>query len=78
MAIGSKQITNYVNSLHQQRHHFANNGRIVKASFSSSHAWMWELDYKESWALKNFCFRIVVLEKSLESFELWGDQTSQS
>ena len=35
--------------------------------FSSSHEWMWELDYKESWALKNWCFWIVVLEKTLES-----------
>ena len=36
-------------------------------SFSSSHVWMWELDYKESWALKNWCFWTVVLEKTLES-----------
>ena len=35
--------------------------------FSSSHVWMWELDYKESWVLKNWCFWIVVLEKILES-----------
>ena len=35
--------------------------------FSSSHGWMWELDYKESWAQKNWCFWIVVLEKTLES-----------
>ena len=35
-------------------------------SFSSSHVWMWELDYKESWVLKNWCFLIVVLEKTLE------------
>ena len=35
--------------------------------FSSSHAWMWELDYKERWALKNWCFWTVVSEKSLES-----------
>ena len=40
----------------------------VKAMvFSSSHVWMWELDYKESWAPKNWCFWIVVLEKTLES-----------
>ena len=39
---------------------------LVKA-FSSSHVWMWELDHKESWALKNWCFWIVVLEKTLES-----------
>ena len=35
--------------------------------FSSSHIWMWELDYKESWAPKNWCFWTVVLEKILES-----------
>ena len=35
--------------------------------FSSHHVWMWELDYKESWALKNWCFWTVVLEKTLES-----------
>ena len=35
--------------------------------FSSSHVWMWELGYKESWALKNWCFGIVVLENTLES-----------
>ena len=36
-------------------------------SFSSSQVWMWELDYKESWAPKNWCFWTVVLEKTLES-----------
>ena len=35
--------------------------------FSSGHVWMWELDYKESWALKNWCFWTVVLEKTLET-----------
>ena len=41
---------------------------LVKAMvFSSSHVWMWELDYKESWVLKNWCFWTVVLEKTLES-----------
>ena len=35
--------------------------------FSSSYVWMWELDYKESWALKNWCFWTVVLKKTLES-----------
>ena len=35
--------------------------------FSSGHVWLWELDYKESWALKNWCFWTVVLEKILES-----------
>ena len=35
--------------------------------FASGHVWMWELDYKESWALKNWCFWTVVLQKTLES-----------
>ena len=44
------------------------NVRLVKAMvFSSSHVWMWELDYKESWVPKNWCFWTVVLEKTLES-----------
>ena len=41
--------------------------RLVKAVFSNSHVWMWELDYKESWMPKNWCFWTVVLEKTLES-----------
>ena len=36
-------------------------------AFSSSYVWMWELDYKESWALRNWCFSTVVLEKTLAS-----------
>ena len=44
------------------------NIHLVKAMvLSSSHVWMWELDYKESWAPKNWCFSTVVLEKILES-----------
>ena len=52
----------------KQRHYFANKGPSNQEySFSSSHVWMWELDYKESWAPKNWCFWTVVLEKALES-----------
>ena len=41
----------------KQRHNFANKGLSSQSyGFSSSHVWMWELDYKESWALKNWCF----------------------
>ena len=40
---------------------------IFQLGFSSNHVWMWELDYKESWAPKNWCFLTVVLEKTLES-----------
>ena len=52
----------------KQRHYFANKGPSSQSyGFSSSHVWMWELDYKESWAPKNWCFWTVVLEKTLES-----------
>ena len=40
---------------------------VIKADFSSSHVWMWELDLKEGWAPKNWCFWIIVLEKTLGS-----------
>ena len=50
------------------RHYFANKSPSSQGyGFSSGHVWVWELDYKESWALKNSCFWTVVLEKSLES-----------
>ena len=52
----------------KQRHYFANKGPSSQSyCFSSSHVWMWELDHKESWAPKNWCFWAVVLEKTLES-----------
>ena len=52
----------------RQRHHFAHKGPQSQSyGFSSSHVWMWELGHKESWAPKHWCFRIVVLEKTLES-----------
>ena len=51
-----------------QRHYFANKGLSNKSyGFSSNQVWIWELDYKESWAPKNWCFWTVVLEKTLES-----------
>ena len=52
----------------KQRHHFVNKGPSSQGyGFSSGHVWMWDLDYKVSWALKNWCFWTVVLEKTLES-----------
>ena len=52
----------------KQRHYFANKGLSSQGyGFSGSHVWMWELDYKESWAPKNWCFWTMVLEKTLES-----------
>ena len=50
----------------KQRHYFANKGPSSHSyGFPCSHVWMWELDCKESWALKNWCFWTVVLEKIL-------------
>ena len=52
----------------KQRHYFANKGPSIQSyGFSSGHIWMWELDHKGSWELKNWCFWTVVLEKTLES-----------
>ena len=49
----------------KQRHYFVNKG-LSSHGFSSGHVWMWELDCKESWVPKNWCFWTVVLEKTLE------------
>ena len=51
----------------KQRHDFANKGLSSQSSgFSSSHVWMWDLDHKEGWVLKNWCFWTVAQEKTLE------------
>ena len=52
----------------KQRHYFTDKGPSSQSyGFSSSHVWMWELDHKEGWTLKNWCFWTVVLEKAVES-----------
>ena len=52
----------------KQRHYFADKGPFSQSYvFSTSHVWMWELNHKESWVPKNWCFWLVVLEKTLES-----------
>ena len=57
-----------LDSILKSRDYFVNKGPSSQGyGFSSSHVWMWELDYKESWAQKNCCFWTVVLEKTLES-----------
>ena len=54
--------------IEKQRHYFANKGPSSQGyGFSSGHVWMWELDYKESWVPKKWCFWTVLLEKILES-----------
>ena len=51
----------------KQRYHFANKGPYSQScGFRRSHVWMWELNHKEGWAPNNWCFRTVVLEKTLE------------
>ena len=67
--------TPYKKSYDQPRHHvkkqghyFANKGpSSLNYGFSSSHAWLWDMDHKESWAPKNWCFWTVVLEKTFEN-----------
>ena len=74
-AMNSKMLVPWKKSYDQLRQHikkqrrdFANKVPSSQGyGFSSSQSWMWELDYKESWALKNWCFWTVVLEKTLES-----------
>ena len=54
--------------IENQRHYFVNKDPSSQGyGFSSGHVWMWELDYKESWAPKNWYFWTVVFEKTLES-----------
>ena len=61
-------MSNHRQHIKKQRHHFADNSLYSQSyDFSSGHVWMWQLDHKESWAPKNWCFRTVLLEKTLES-----------
>ena len=61
-----------------QRHHFADKGPYSQScGFPNSHAQIWELDHEEGWPLKNGCFQIVVLEKTLESWlDRWRSNQS--
>ena len=66
LLLGRKVMTN-LDSIFKSRD-IVNKGPSSQGyGFSSSHVWMWELDYKESWVSKNWCFWTVVLEKTLES-----------
>ena len=67
LLLGRKAMTNLDSILKSRDITLPTKVHLVKAVFSSSHVWMWELDYKESWAQKNWCFWTVVLEKTLES-----------
>ena len=66
--LGKKAMTNLESVLNSRNITLPTKVHLSQRyGFSSSHAWIWELDYKESWALKNSCFWTVVLEKTLES-----------
>ena len=76
--LGRKAMTN-LDSVLRSRHISADKGLSSQSyGFSSSHVRMWELDHKEDWVLKNWCFQTVVQEDSWESLGQQGDQTSQS
>ena len=67
MLLGRK-VERHRHHTKKQRYHFADKGLYSQSyGFSSSQVWMWELDHKESWCPKNWCFWTVVLEKTLES-----------
>ena len=66
LLLGRKVMTN-LDGILKKRHYFDNEGPSSQGyGFSSSHVGMWELDCKESWVPKNWCFWTVVLEKTLE------------
>ena len=68
LLLGRKVMTNLNNILKSGDITLPTKVHLVKAMvFLNSHVCMWELDYKESWALRNWCFWAVVLEKTLES-----------
>ena len=68
LLLGRKVMTNLDSIFKSRDIYFVNKGPSSQGcGFSSSHVWMWELDYKESWAPKNRCFWTVVLEKIPES-----------
>ena len=74
-----KAMINLGSVLQKQRHYFAEKCPYSQSyCFSSSHVWMWDLDYKEGWMLKNCCFRTVSVEKTLKTLGQQGDQISQS
>ena len=57
LLLGRKAMTNLENNMKKQRHCFSDKGPSSQSyGFSSGYVWMWELDYKESWVPKNWCF----------------------
>ena len=63
-----RRASTNLDGLLKSRHHFANKAPSSQSyGFSVSHVWMWQLDHKDGWALKNSCFWTVMLEKTLET-----------
>ena len=67
LLLGRKAMTNLDSILKSRDITLPTKVCLIKAMVFPSHVWMWELDYKESWAVKNWCFWTMVLEKTLES-----------
>ena len=69
LLLGRKAMTNLDSILKSRDISLSTKVHLYSQSYglSSSHVWMWELDYKEGWVLKNWCFWTVVLKKTLES-----------
>ena len=66
LLLGKKAMTHLDSIFKKQRHHFIDKDPYSQeGGFSSSHTWMWDLDRKEGWALKDWYFQTVVLEKTL-------------
>ena len=80
LLLGRKVMTILDNILKKQRYYFANKGPASQSyGFPSSHVWMWDLDYKESWAPKNWCFWTYgVGENSWESLPWTARRSNQS
>ena len=79
LLLGRKALTNLDNIFTGRGISFVSKGPSSQGyGFSSGHVWMWELDYKESWVLKNWCFSTVFGEDSWESLGLQGVPTGPS
>ena len=79
LLLGRKVMTNLDSILKGRHITLPTKVHLVKAMvISSSHVWMWELNYKESWAPKNWCFWIVVLEKTLLRVPWTSRRSNQS
>ena len=74
LLLGRKTTIN-LDSIFKSRRYFANWSPSSQGyGFSCGHVWMWELDYKESWAPKNWCFWTVVLEKTINCYNVFEEQ----